>query len=529
MSGERYFVEPVGPGGALLDHDGDGDLDLFLVQGRSLGGVPLESSTFPPPPGAPRGDRLLRNLYRETGELRFEDATEASGIVEDDYGMGCTVGDVDLDGDPDLYVTNFGPDRLWVNEGGVFRDGTARAGLGDPRWTTSACFLDPDRDGDLDLFVCAYVDFTLENHKPCYSETSAVDYCGPSSYRALPDRFYRNGGDGTFTDESARTRIGARPGAGLGVVAGDLDRDGWIDIYVANDGMPNRLWRNLGDGTFEDTALLAGCAYNRDGRAEASMGVEAADFDDDGDEDLFLTHLSDETNTFYRNDGRGGFEDATAASGLGVPSRAFTGFGTAAFDLECDGDLDLFVANGAVKTISALAASGDPYPLRQRNQIFRNLGGGRFEEVSPAEEPVLAPAEVSRGVCAGDLDDDGAVDLVILNNSGPARLLRGRTPPAGAWIGLDVRDAGGRVPALGAEVSLRTADGREIRRRVRIASSYLCANDPRIVIGLGPASGREAAVELRRPGGAAERFTGLAPGRYHVLVLGSGAPIEAPR
>jgi len=529
MSGERYFVEPVGPGGALLDFDGDGDLDLYLVQGTTLGGVPWERCVFPPPLGAPRGDRLFRNLHRETGSLRFEDVTEAAGIVEDEYGMGATVGDVEGDGDPDLYVTNFGPDRLWVNEGGRFTDGTARAGLGDPRWTTSAAFFDPDRDGDLDLFVAAYVDFTLENHKPCYSETSAVDYCGPSSYRPLPHRFYRNRGDGTFVDESAESRIGSRPGAGLGVVVSDFDRDGWIDIYVANDGMPNRLWRNLGDGTFEDTALLAGCAYNRDGRAEASMGVEAADFDEDGDDDIFLTHLTDETNTFYRNDGHGAFEDATAASGLGVPSRPFTGFGTAAIDLEPDGDLDLFVANGAVKTIASLAAAGDPYPLHQRNQLFRNLGDGRFAEVAPAEEPVLALSEVSRGVCSGDLDDDGAVDLVIVNNSGPARLHRGRTPFAGAWIGLDVRGANGRSPAIGAELLLRTADGRALHRRVRIASSYLSANDPRVVIGLGAAAGSPSTAEIRLPGGEWERFAELSPGRYHILLLGEGAPREGGR
>ncbi len=524
MSGHRYFCETVGAGGALFDFDQDGDLDLYVVQGAPLGPDPPQ---FPPDPGHPPGDRLYRNLHRESGELKFIDATVDAGIESLGYGMGCAVGDIEGDGDLDLYVTQFGKDRLWLNQGdGTFRDGTAAAGLGDPRWTTSAAFLDPDRDGDLDLFVCTYVDFTLENHKPCYSETSAIDYCGPSSYRPLPDRFYRNLGDGTFEDDSAVSRIGSLEGAGLGVVVTDLDGDGRLDIYVANDGTPNRLWRNLGDGTFEDIALLAGCAYNRDGRAEASMGIEAADFDGDGDEDIFLTHLTDETNTIYRNDGTGTFDDASAASGLGVPSRAYTGFGTALLDLEHDGDLDLFIANGAVKTIEALAAAGDPYPLHLPNQLFRNRGDGTFEEVPSADEPILARSEVGRGVCSGDLDDDGATDIVLFNNSGIVRVYRGRTPLAAGWVGIDLRTADGRNPALGARVRLITAGGRTMERRVRVAASYLCAQDPRVIFGLGDGSDPPALIEILVPGGVVESFKELLVGRYHTLIIGTGTPSE---
>lgn len=520
MSGERYFCETVGPGGALFDADGDGDLDLFVVQGTVLGDIPVDRTTFPPAPDAPRGDRLFRNLFVETGTLRFEDVTEAAGIVESEYGMGATVGDFDGDGDTDLFVSNFGPDRLWSNRGdGTFEDATARAGIGDPRWTTSAAFCDPDEDGDLDLFVCAYVDFSLENHKPCYSESSAIDYCGPSSFRALADRYYRNRGDGTFEDASASSRIGTETGAGLGVIATDLDGDGRVDLYVANDGTPNRLWRNAGDGSFEDIALLAGCAYNRDGRAEASMGVEAADFDGDGDEDIFLTHLTDETNTLYRNEGDGVFEDASAGTGVGVPSRAFTGFGAGGLDVDLDGHLDLFIANGAVKTIEALAAAGDPFPLHQPNQLFRNRGDGTFEEVPAALEPALALSEVSRGAIFGDLDDDGGVDIVVLNNCGPLHLLHRRPPPPGTWIGFDVRRAGGDRPALGAVVRLTTREGHVRHRRVRVAASYLSANDARVVFGLGAEGDLPVRVEVTLPSGAVHAFDAVEPGRYHRLEL----------
>ena len=527
MFGQRYFCEMVGPGGALFDVDGDGDLDLFLVQGSALGGVPLSESIFPPDPNAPQGDRLLINQLKESGELRFRDTTEESGISESEYGMGCTVGDVDGDGDPDIYVTNFGRDRLWLNQGDTtFVEASTNAGLAEDDWTTSAVFFDYDLDGDLDLFVCTYVDYRLENHKPCYSETSAIDYCGPSSFRSQPDRLYLNQGDGVFQDVTSTSRIGTEVGAGLGVVTADFDADGLLDIYVANDGTPNRLWKNLGDGTFVDTGLLAGCAYNRDGRAEASMGIEASDFDADGDEDVFLTHLTDETNTLYKNDGNGVFEDVSAPIGLGVPSRAFTGFGTATFDYDLDGFLDLFVANGAVKTIEALAAKGDPYPLRQRNQLFRNRGDGRFEEVLPQTEPVLKQAEVSRGVLSGDINNDGAIDLVVLNNSALPQILIGTTPKPTDWIGFDVRRPDGQRPAIGTLIELKIGSETSRIQRVRVAASYLSANDPRIIFGLRNQEPAALSAILHHPGGLSESFDGLKPGKYQTLIQGQGKALE---
>jgi len=517
----------VGPGGALFDADGDGDLDLFFVQGSTLGGVPLSDTTFPPDPDSPVGDRFLLNQLKESGELKFRDTTIDSGITETEYGMGCTVGDVDGDGDADIYVTNFGQDHLWLNQGdATFVEASVNAGLTEDDWTTSAVFFDCDQDGDLDLFVCTYVDYRLENHKPCYSETSAIDYCGPSSFRSQPDRLYLNQGNGTFENVTSASRIGTEVGAGLGVVTADFDTDGLLDIYVANDGTPNRLWKNLGDGTFVDTGLLAGCAYNRDGRAEASMGVEASDFDADGDEDLFLTHLTDETNTLYKNDGSGVFEDVSAPIGLGVPSRAFTGFGTATFDYDLDGFLDLFVANGAVKTIEALAAKGDPYPLRQRNQLFRNRGDGHFEEVLPHQEPALTKTEVSRGVLSGDINNDGAVDLIVLNNSALPQILIGTAPKSTEWIGLDVRRPDGKRPAIGTLVELKVGSETARFQRIRIAASYLSANDPRLVFGLRDQDSSLISATLYPPGGRAESFDSLEPGQYQTLIQGQGAALE---
>ncbi|MFQ5653829.1 MAG: FG-GAP repeat domain-containing protein, partial [Planctomycetota bacterium] len=420
MSGEYFFCETVGPGGALFDYDNDGDLDIYLVQGAMLGrGKTLADATPAPRSPLPLTDRLYRNELVESGRLRFTEVTAEAGISGPGYGMGVAAGDINGDGWIDLYVTNFGPNQLLLNNGDrTFRDVTAASGTQDDRWNTSAAFVDHDRDGDLDLYVCAYVDFSYENHKPCYSETSARDYCGPLSYRALPDRLFRNRGDGTFEDASAVSQIVREYGAALGVVCTDLNGDGWIDIYVANDGHPNQCWMNRRDGTFVNEALLGGCAYNEQGKAEASMGVDAADFDGDGDEDLFMTHLTDETNTLYLNDGSGYFDDYSFETGLGVASRAFTGFGTAWFDFDSDGWLDLLIANGAVKTIEALAAAGDPYPLHQKNQLFHNLGNGRFEEITSRAGRVFSLSEVSRGAAFGDLDNDGDPDVLVMNNAG---------------------------------------------------------------------------------------------------------------
>lgn len=509
MTGELYLPEVTGGGAALLDYDGDGDLDLYLVQGQLLGPAPDSAEpVFQPPASLPLSDRLLRNdlVVSEAGRLepRFVDVTERAGIRATGYGMGVATGDYDGDGHVDLYVTNLESNLLLRNQGdGTFADTTAEAGVDDTRWSVPATFLDFDQDGHLDLYVGNYVNFAYVRHRECPKASGAPDYCGPLAYSPVPDRLFRNLGNGRFRDVSTTSGIAARAGNGLGAVAFDADADGWTDLYVANDQMANFLWMNQGDGTFRDEALLAGMAVNRDGLAEASMGVDAADADGDGKEDLVAVHLTAETNTLYRNLGEGLFRDVSAAVGLGQPSWPYTSFGTRFLDHDNDGRLDLYVANGAVRTIEAQAREGEPYPLRQRNQLFRNVGGGRFVEVTDEAGAPFRVEEVSRGSAFGDVDGDGDVDLVQVNSAGPARLLVNQSGQEARWIGLDPGAPGAAI--LGTRVTLASGDTALVRR-VHTDGSYASASDPRVVVGLG-----------RNPG--VERLEVEAPDGRHILWL----------
>lgn len=542
MSGEYYFHEMMGAGVALLDYDGDGDLDVYLVQGHMVGPEKgVEEALIPPAEGETFRDRLFRNDLerRPSGEtvLRFTDVTEESGINARGYGMGVAVGDVDNDGWPDLYVTNYGANQLWRNRGdGTFEDATARAGVGDPRWSVPAVFWDYDKDGWLDLFVGNYVDFSVATHKRCTTDLGRPNYCGPLAYEPQGDVLFRNRGDGTFEDVTGRAGLRSTAGGALGAITADVNGDGWLDLYVANDGVPNALWVNQGDGTFQDEALLSGSAVNAEGQPEASMGIDVADLDGDGDEDLFMTHLTRETNTLYLNAGDGTFVDASVTSGLGAPSFEKTGFGTAFIDVDNDADLDLLVVNGAVKVIEELALAGDPFPLHQQDQLFLNRGGGVFEDVPAAEAGgSFHRSEVGRGVAVGDLDNDGDPDVLVTNNAGPARILVNRTisgaeAPDVSWIGLRLLDGHGRE-ALGAMAEITAEDRPPVVRRVRTAGSYASASDPRILVGLGPAGGASAEVLVRWPGSegpAVEVFRKIPTGSYSTLKQGEGEEVPAP-
>jgi hypothetical protein len=524
MSGEWYLVENLGGGAALFDYDRDGDLDLFLVQGQMLGPKALANATFPPAGGEPPRSRLYRNDLRVGADgrrqLRFTDVTGASRLDERGYGMGVASGDFDNDGFPDLYVNNLGENRLWRNNrDGTFTDVTAGAGVGERRLTVSSAFVDYDRDGWLDLFAANYVEFSPEGNRPCYGPSSSRDYCSPKVYPALPDTLYRNRGDGTFEDVSGPARVATEKGTALGVIGADFNRDGWPDLYVANDGMPDHLWVNQRDGTFLNDGLMAGVAVNREGQPTASMGVDAGDLDGDADEDVFITNLMGETNTLFVNDGRGWFEDRSVQSGLAAPSKAFTSFGTGFFDFDNDGDLDILIASGAVNVVLAQAQAGDPFPLRQPKHLFRNRGDGTFEEVTDQAGAFLRQAEVSRGVAFGDVDNDGDTDVVVVNNNGPARLLLNRVGNQRHWLGLELLDAHGR-DALGALVAVDLPGGRTLWRRVRTDGSYASARDPRVLVGLDDATG-VTRVRVFWPDGTEETVTGLAPERYHTLRQGA--------
>jgi enediyne biosynthesis protein E4 len=515
-TGKYYLPELMGSGVALFDYDGDGDLDVFLVQGGPLeGGDPAAALT----------SRLFRNDLSTAADgrrsLRFTDVTAQAGVGLRAYGMGVAVGDYEDDGDLDLFVTAFGPETLFRNNGdGTFSDVTREAGVSDPLWSTSAAFLDYDRDGDLDLFVANYVDFTPQDNKVCTDSLGARDYCGPRAYQPVPDRLYRNEGGGRFTNVTEQAGIARADGAGLGVAVGDYDGDGWLDLYVANDATPNQLWINRRDGTFMDLGLLSGSALNASGNPEGSMGIASRDFDADGDEDLFVTNIVGETFALYVNDGQGNFEDARVRAGLAAPTAAFTGFGTDWFDYDNDGWLDLFVANGAVNVVEA--QRGQPAPFRMRNQLFHNTGSGRFVETSAAGGPSFERLEIGRAAAFGDVDNDGDIDVVVTNNGGPVRLLLNQAGGGNHWLQVALAQGPGNRRAFGARVGVERPGQPTLWRRLKTDGSYLSASDARVHFGLG-ASARVDAVVVDWPDGTRERWSATAADRLVTLRRGTGS------
>jgi hypothetical protein len=494
-TGQYHMPEVMGSGVALFDYDSDGDLDVFLVQ------------------GAAATSRLFRNDLR-AGRVRFTDVTEKAGVGLRTNGMGAAAGDYDNDGDLDLFVTSFGPETLFRNNGdGTFADVTSQAGVSDDLWSTSAAFLDHDRDGDLDLFVANYLDFTVAGNKLCADPLGARDYCTPRAYRPVPDRFYRNEGAGRFVDATEASGVSKADGAGLGVAVGDYDNDGWLDLYVANDATPNQLWINTKKGGFTDEGPLSGAALSAAGNPEGSMGIASGDYDADGDEDLFITNIITETFVLYENDGQATFDDVRTRVGLGRPTAAFTGFGTDWFDYDNDGWLDLFVANGAVNIVEQ--QRGQPNPYRMKNQLFRNAGARRFEETSAAAGPAFAQPGVSRGAAFGDIDNDGDVDVVVTANNGPAQLLINQAK-GNHWLEVRVQQAAGNRFAFGARVGLERKGKPTLWRRVKTDGSYLSASDVRVHFGLGASPDIDAVV-VQWPDGKFERRTDVKADAFAVI------------
>jgi hypothetical protein len=518
-TGKYYLPEIMGSGVALLDYDGDGDLDIFMVQATILepGKTPADS-LFPPSAGFKPGNRLFRNMLKETGKLQFVDVTEQAGLAFTGYGMGVAVGDYNSDGYPDLYVTNFGSNILYRNNGnGTFTNVTKEAGVEDGGWSTSASFVDYDKDGHLDLYVAHYLDFTVRGNKECSTPAGERDYCTPKAYKAVPGRLYRNLGSGKFQDVTQIAGISAAIGPGLGVASADFNGDGWPDIYVANDGEANLLWLNNGNGTFREAALLAGAAYSADGVARAGMGVAAGDFDGSGNESIFVTNLAREGATLYRNAGNADFTDTTIQSGLYLPTFPFTGFGAAWFDYDNGGRLDLFIANGAVTKLEGLR--GEPYPFHQRNLLLHNEGS-RFRETSAEAGAPFALSEVGRGAAFGDVDNNGTVDIVVANNNGPVRLLLNESTPRGHWLEVRLKGVRSDRDGIGTRLTV-IRDGKDpLVRRVHTDGSYLSASDVRVHFGLG--NTRRATVLAEWPSGLKEEWVNVAIDSEIVLREGTG-------
>jgi len=500
----HLFPEIFGGGAALLDIDGDGDLDAYLVQGGSL-------TRFV-------GEKAENKLFRNRGDGTFEDVSASSGAADPGYGMGVATGDYDNDGDVDLYVTNVGRNVLLRNDGtGKFSDATARAGVGDGGWGTSATFLDFDADGDLDLYVANYVNWSLETELDCFNSFGGPDFCLPTNYNSpARDTLYRNDGDGRFSDVSVAAGLRASLGNSLGVVAGDFNGDGRVDVFVANDMTMNQLWINRGQGKFSDEALALGCAVDEHGTIKAGMGVTAADPDDDGDLDAIVVNLQDQADTFFLNEG-GFFVDHTATTGLLTASRRYTRFGVGLADFDNDGHLDLYLANGRVVRATEPI---DGMEFEEENLLFRGGPRASFVEVLPRGGVTPALMATSRAAAFGDFDNDGGIDVLVGNRDGPAHLLRNVVPGRGRWIRFRVLEEHGR-DALGAVVTARLGE-RRLRRDVLSGYSFCAASDPRVHIGLGDAASLDD-VEVRWPDGAVEAFGSFEADRDVVLRRGAEA------
>lgn len=490
-SGRKYMPEPMGSGAAFFDGDGDGELDLYIVNGAAL-------------PGYVAAGTPSNVLYHNRGDGTFADVTAAAGVGDTTYGMAAAVGDYDNDGDTDLYVANFGPNLLYRSNGdGTFCDVTAAAGVGYPGWSTSAAFVDGDRDGDLDLYVATYMDFDVAANRTCY-QGAARAYCGPTAYPGQSGVLYRNDGDGVFADATREAGLYTEEGRQLGIAFGDYDGDGDPDLFIANDKRPNFLFRNEGDGTYVETGLLTGVAYNAEGEPESAMGADMADYNNDGRLDIVVATFQWLANTLYRNDGGGFFTDVTYQVGVGTGSLPYLGMTAAFLDYDNDGHLDLFVANGH---LDRNVGEYDPAATyRQLNQLFHNRGDGTFAEITATAGLGLRTERVSHGAAFGDYDSDGDTDIFVSDSAGePSQLLRNDGGNANHYLAIRAVGTASNRDGIGTRVEVVAGDLRQTRE-VRSTYGYLCANDLRLLIGLGARAAADS-VTLRWPSGRVQVLT----------------------
>ncbi len=509
---KTFLVEVNGNGAAFFDYDEDGDMDLLITNGSTL---ELLS----------RGGSPMAALYQNRGGSRFVDVTSSSGLFARGWAMGVCVADVDNDGFEDVYITAYGRNVLWRNRGdGTFREVSSKAGVDDPRYGTGCSFGDYDRDGWLDLYAANYLSFDLEaaaerGRTPDCQFMGVEVFCGPRRFAPESDVFYHNNGDGTFDDFTAAAGLAAPSYYGLGVVSGDLDNDGWLDIYVANDSRPNFFFHNQGDGTFAEVALMSGVALSQEGRQQAGMGVDLGDYDNDGWLDIFVTNFSHEANALYQGGPELVFTDVSFGVGLGGASLSYLGWGTGLVDLDNDGWLDIFVANGHIyKEVDRHPQFGTEYA--QTKQFFRNEKGCCFRDVTRESGGPLLRKTSSRGVAFGDFDDDGDVDIFVVNMDERGSLLRSELHSGNHWLRLRLIGVESNRSAIGARVTFPWND------RVRVAEtrsggSYLSQNDSRLHFGLGEAAGVER-LEIRWPSGRREILKNLASDTTFTVVEGKG-------
>jgi hypothetical protein len=489
-SAEKVMVETFGSGVAAFDYDNDGQVDLFFANGANL-------HAGAPSPG--------NALYQNTGPARFIDVTERAGIKGNGrFTTGVAVGDVNNDGWLDLFVAGYGGNALYQNSGtGTFTDITARAGVAGGGWSSSAGFFDFDRDGDLDLYVTRYLDYDVRRNRYCgHRKTGYRMYCDPRNFDGVPDLLYRNDGNGRFTDVSAQAGIANPAGKGLGVAFGDVNDDGWPDVYVANDLVRNFLYVNNTNGTFTDATYRAGVGYDENGKPQAGMGTEIADVDDDGRLDIFVTNFSEELNELYRNRGDLAFEDVTRAAGL-ESAWLRLGFGTKLFDADNDGRLDIHVTNGHVLDNVALYQPRLAY--RQADQLFINRGNGKFADVSAEAGPAFRIEHVGRGSAVADLDNDGDLEIIVSNCGEPPLVMRNDVVNRRHWLALTLRGRESNRFGIGARVIVEAGGLRQVRE-VGTAGSYLSASPPALHVGLGSRSTVER-LTIRWPSGKQQVLT----------------------
>ena len=525
----KYFPETAGGGGMFWDFDDDGLLDIYVV---NSGWVVDED----------REEPVFNALYHNTGAGRLAETAARAGVDDAGYGMGCAAGDYDNDGDPDLFVTNYGPNSFFRNAGASqpsghvsFAEVSQGLEVADGRWGTGSAFADYDRDGDLDLYVANYVDYVPKRdvgasvpNLPAQDlagyEGDIPAYPHPGAFRGSADILYRNDGDSGFREVTREAGVHDESGKGLGVIFGDCNGDGWPDLYVANDLVRNFLFMNNGDGTFEEVALRAGTSFGQDGKVEAGMGADFGDYDNDGDLDITVTNFQKEPNSLYRNEGNGFFANETFASGIGLISLPPLGFGTGFFDFDNDGLLDLFAANGHVLDNVELFDRSTTYP--QANQLLRNLGPGKygkftFADVTAASGPGMQLVQPSRGSAAGDFDNDGDVDLLVVNLGEPAVLLRNDGGNRGNWLAVEAVGVASNRDGIGARIRV-VSGGLVQTREVRGSRSYLSQSDLRVHFGLGERTHVDS-IHVSWPAGGSDLVTGVRANRFLVVREGSGS------